>query len=324
MPLLSKNLTEEIPFKTNNAIIHIGAPRNGTTTLQKHLFPKIVNQKIFSKAAYAGSAKHEKNTNIMQSGTPKQLLQEIEFLTQSLNNEDVARKYLSRLIMPASIHCSQDPRDSNNKEEYSPVLSKAIQSIAQNYKNFFISSERLCDTSASLECTSVHDGNIRRVFPIYSLCEFLSKNSIKACITLSLRKPIPYLRSKYLRTFLQRRMTSGMRDLSPKEYIHKQAILESNHPGTSALTPAMHAEFIKQLQQHAFVKAFGFKELLASDDVFSLMGLQGEGKYAFRNFPRENKLPFTKEQEQEIEIEITQAIKQYGFYDRIMRAQMFE
>ena len=120
------------------------------------------------------------------------------------------------------------------------------------------------------------------------------------------------------------RKMQNLRQITPNEYIQKQSFLESNHPGTSALTPAMHAEFLKQLQKHAFVKAFGFQELLASDDVFSLMGLQGEDKYAFRDFPRENKLPFTKEQEQAIEVEITQALKQYGFYDRIMRAQMFE
>ena len=125
------------------------------------------------------------------------------------------------------------------------------------------------------------------------------------------------------RTVIQRRSIQ-QRDLSPKEYVNKQAILESNHPGTSALTPAMHSEFIKQLQQHAFVKAFGFQELLASDDVFSLMGLQGEDKYAFRDFPRENKLPFTKDQEQEIEAEITKALKKYDFYNRITKAQMFE
>ena len=117
----------------------------------------------------------------------------------------------------------------------------------------------------------------------------------------------------------------GERDLSPTEYIQKQAILESNHPGTSALTPAMHSRFIKQLQQHAFVKAFGFQELLKSDDIFSLMGLQGEDKLAFGSFPRENKLPLiTQEEEQIIESTITQSLKQYGFYDRIMKAQMFE
>lgn len=116
----------------------------------------------------------------------------------------------------------------------------------------------------------------------------------------------------------------GERDLSPTEFIQKQCHLERKYSGTSALTPAMHAEFIKQLNHHAFVKVFGFQELLASDDVFSMMGLQGEEKYAFRDFPRENKLPFSKEQEQTIEIEIIQALQQYGFYDRIMKAQMFE
>ena len=120
------------------------------------------------------------------------------------------------------------------------------------------------------------------------------------------------------------RKMQNLRQITPNEYIQKQSFLESNNPGTSALTPAMHSVFIKQLQQHSFVKAFGFQELLDSDDVFSLMGLQGEDKYAFRDFPRENKLPFTKEQEQSIEIEITQALKQHGFYDRIMKAQMFE
>ena len=114
------------------------------------------------------------------------------------------------------------------------------------------------------------------------------------------------------------------RDLTPVEFIQKQASLEVAFPGTSVLAPAMHAEFIKQLQQHAFVKAFGFQELLASDDVFSLMGLQGESKYAFRDLPRENKLPVTEEQEQAIEVEITQALKQYRFYDQIIKSQMFE
>tara|TARA_B100000073_G_C23512275_1_gene484349 strand:- start:217 stop:573 length:357 start_codon:yes stop_codon:yes gene_type:complete len=114
------------------------------------------------------------------------------------------------------------------------------------------------------------------------------------------------------------------RDLSPTEFIEKQIMLESSSPGTSALTPAMHSIFIKNLQKHAFVKAFGFQELTESDDVFLLMGLQGEGKYSFIDFPRENKLPFLKSQEQAIEIEITKSLKQHGFYNKIMKAQMFE
>jgi hypothetical protein len=126
-----------------------------------------------------------------------------------------------------------------------------------------------------------------------------------------------------MRTCLHR-LNIKARKVTPLEYIQKQCNLETSTPGTSALAPAMHAEFIKRLQQNSFVKAFGFQELLASKDVFSLMGLYGEDKYAFRDFPRENKLTFSKEQEQKIEVEITKALKQYGFYDRIMKAQMFE
>ena len=54
------------------------------------------------------------------------------------------------------------------------------------------------------------------------------------------------------------------------------------------------------------------------------MGVEGEEKYAFRVFPRENRVPVSKKQELAIEIEITQALKKYDFYDRIMKAQMFE
>ena len=54
------------------------------------------------------------------------------------------------------------------------------------------------------------------------------------------------------------------------------------------------------------------------------MGLQGQDKYAFRDFPRENNIRITKEQEIEIEIEIVRSLKRYGFYDRIIRAQIFE
>ena len=187
-----------------------------------------------------------------------------------------------------------------------------------------MSSEKLCETAASFACYSNHS-KFDWTFNYMPICDAICKACQKqALISVCLREPISYLRSKYLRTFIQRRHMQGERDLSPTEYIQKQSILESNHPGTSALTPSMHTEFIKQLQQHAFVKAFGFQELVASDDVFSLMGLQGEDQYAFRDFPRENKLPFTKEQQQAVEVEITKALKQYGFYDQIIKVQMLE
>ena len=45
----------------------------------------------------------------------------------------------------------------------------------------------------------------------------------------------------------------------------------------------------------------------------SLIGLQGEDKYAFRDFPGKQTALF-KEQEESIETEIKKALKQYGFH----------
>lgn len=52
------------------------------------------------------------------------------------------------------------------------------------------------------------------------------------------------------------------------EFINKQAALEAVAPSASALTPAMHAGFIKEVQKYAFVKAFGFQEFFALDGLF--------------------------------------------------------
>ena len=297
-------------------IIHPGAPRTGTTTIQKNLLGNAINSSIISKRAYSSSAKLDGNAFTRSDA---------QSILENINRRKQARALFSKEAMSAITKCTLGiAYERSDKEKIKAILKSLLNKIlAVSTKNqILISSERLCDTSASMFCQS----DLRKsenFYPLFALIDALRNHDSGCFISICMREPITLLRSRYTRTFLLRR-GANERDLLPREYIQKQCLLESNHPGTSALTPAMHTEFIKQLQQHAFVKAFGFQELLASDDVFSLMGLQGEEKYAFRDFPRENKLPFTKEQEQAIEVEITQALKQYGFYDRIMKAQMFE
>ena len=294
-----------------NKIIHIGTPRTGTTTLQKHLFNKAKSNAIASKEPFQGGAKGLGIiTNPSQLDTIQHHPEELRY--KSRNSE-----HLSKLTKISILAC--DSRKTKLAEgllkEYSNKLKQ--ESIKSTV---LFSSERFCDSSASLNGDSITKGD---KILIHTLLEISKTAQEPIDVLVCFRSPIPYLRSKYIRTCLHRQSINA-RKLTPSEYIQKQSTLEINHQGTSALMPAMHSEFIKQLQQYAFVKAFGFQELRASADVFSLMGLQGEDKYAFRNFPRENKLSLRKEQEKAIEIEITQALKQYGFYDRIMKAQMFE
>ena len=309
----------------NTFIIHIGTPRTGTTVIQKSLLPSAKHHLVLQKEAYqqSGESLNTETPYIAESNSENLATQ-----LNTINPIENPTTYFSRFIVNPAGGASHNSSIDDLRERYYPILVEAIRKLGKygerSNKTIVFSSERLCETAASFACYSNHS-KYDWTFNYIPICNAIREACQgQALISTCLREPISYLRSKYLRTFLQRRAMRGERDLSPAEYIQKQFILESNHPGTSALTPAMHSEFIKQLQQHAFVKAFGFQELLASDDVFSLMGLQGEDKYAFRDFPRENKLPFTKDQEQEIEAEITKALKKYDFYNRITKAQMFE
>ena len=293
-------------------IIHVGLPRTGTTTLQKSIFKLTNKTLVLSKDPHKASSKVNEKSIFINTHDPR-------------NNfyENIAKQLYDEIFVCA-LKLSVDRNRVEFKNRLEEAISKTWEISEDSKKQILFATERLVDTSTSIDGNSINNPNSEVEFPIHPLCHFTSQIGIlQPSITVCMREPIKYLRSKYLRTVSHRRSLT-FRALSPIEFIQKQAKLEINSPGTSVLTPAMHAVFIKQLQQHAFVKAFGFQELLASDDVFSLMGLQGEEKYAFRDFPKENKLPFSKEQEQAIEIEITQALKQYGFYDRIMKAQMFE
>lgn len=297
-------------------IINIGAPRTGTTTIQAHALKLIKRNHAMAKRPGTSDNFLTKNGKWKLSG--KQI---IDF-TRSITTLD--KRGLGHEISGAIRILAIASSPIRKSEKYVPsellkILISRMQKISS--MSILIHDERLCDCGASLDGNSTHKVDTR--FAIYPLLSVLTSLNIEPLITLCMRNPIPYLRSKYLRTFLIRK-SKNLPIITPNTYIQKQSILETTCSGTSAIAPAMHTEFIKQLQKQAFVKAFGFQELLDSDDVFSLMGLQGEDKYAFRDFPRENKLPFTKEQEQAIETEITKALKQYGFYDRIMKAQMFE
>ena len=69
---------------------------------------------------------------------------------------------------------------------------------------------------------------------------------------------------------------------------------------------------ITVLQKHLFSRA-------VSNIIYSKRAYKPSGRVTDKE-----RSTFTKEQEQSSEIEITQALKQYDFYDRITKAQMFE
>ncbi len=306
-------------------IIHIGAPRTATTTLQKHIFPYCKNKMVFSKIPFNSSGtvtNRKKSIGQWNSYSTLAYINSISKMKE-IDHYDFA----NQVLFPSASCLAHDPTKSISPKRWYPVMKSAINFLLERSaiekKDIFISSERLCDTAASFICQSRHE-EFSCKFPIIPFCESINEFTKSECLVLvTLREPLSYLRSKYSRTVIQRRLT-GARFLTPHEYIQKQSNLEINNPGTSAITPAMHLTFIKLLMNYSFVKAIGFRELTCSKDIFSLLGLNGESKYSFQKLPKENKLASSPLEINEIDDQIKSSLKQNGFYNRILNEQLFD
>ena len=285
-------------------IIHIGAPRTGTTVLQKHIFPQLKTTLGLTKRPYQPSVGNQQKAEYqLESKSPHKL-------TPSEQHD-----LLENTIMPGSIHKEEATRQKT---------ANLIRALFENKdtKRILISSELLCDNPASLNCHSKHHPKLSDKFYIYNLIDVFSKASITPTIAVCLRDPIPYLASKYLRTVVQRE-SSGERFLSPLEFISKQFALERSSPGSSALAPALHKTFLGQLNSAAKTIAFGFKDLVSSNDVFKLFQLDEPSKLRFSDYPRENGLRFDSKCKQQACEEIDATLQQIGLKREIIDNQVF-
>lgn len=294
-------------------VIHVGAPRTATTVIQKHLLRLCSKALVLSKKPFASSSGDKSRAEQIQD--VKRLLG-----LKSLSGlDDAALTGIFNLLYICCRELScQEPKGMCIKP-----LDHVVRILSLHNTNILISSERLLNTHASVDCLSSHRHGSDNRYPLYALINALRKAEVIPLISVCLRNPVEHLRSRYCRNLIQRKVNKK-RALGPDEYIQKQSSLEISHPGTSALAPAFHSEFVGELQRYGFVKAFGFQDLIASNDVFSLIGLQGEKAYAFQDFPREHKLPFTKEEEQAIEGDIVEALKRHSLYDKLLRTQVYE
>ena len=159
-------------------------------------------------------------------------------------------------------------------------------------------------------------------FPVYQVLRQVYEFGFSSRVFVVLRDPFEYLRSKYCRTCFQRR-SSGSRHISAGEYIDKQCKLELQWPGTSALSVAMHASFVRSLGQYSYVKAIGFRDLLASSDVFRLMGMQVKCLLILVIcLPKTSNLPGLSRSS--IRDAIKNSLVVNGFYDRVLQEKLYD
>ena len=286
--------------------IHIGAPRTASTTLQGHIFNHSTTCNLFCKEPYKPTLKQKRGIANNPTSFHKPL-QEGDLITK----RDLFERICHQSIFLTQPNCSPI---------YEKLLIQSIRlSIQTNQKEkILFSTERLSDTSASLNGECTHKLFSDKEFPIFPLTRTLKKIGINPTIIVCLRSPIQYLRSKYARTILQLHRSQFKNDLSPNTFIENQIALEKEIPGTSALTPAIHKNFISKLNAFSKVHAFGFNELTRSSDVFNLLGISGERKIPFHSAPVENKISNDSQWNYLVESEIIESLKKNHILEEII------
>jgi hypothetical protein len=303
--------------------IHIGAPGTGTTVLQKHLFVRSKRLLVLSKKPFkpSGQADH--------SGLLVQTLSKESKRVDSPSEEEAKQKLFDELMFYV-LKYSVSTERKWAELEIQRLAKRVVTIAAEREKDLLITTERLCDTSASLIGSSYHQPGSDSQFPITALTKALSEGGIESKIIVILRSPTEYLRSKYRCTCLERKRI-GLRGLEPEEFIIEQVTLEQRSPFSSAIAPAFHKEFIKRLNQiSCSVKAIGFKDLVSSQHVFHTLGILGEDIYSFRDFPVENMLRPLDDHtgketvsDKEIEARIIETLERFDYLEHLNSCHVY-
>lgn len=303
----------------DDIIFHVGAPRTATTVLQKYVFPSSKRYFCLSKNPFEASGILAKKASLANEYSR-------EFVDSMLRDDVISSEEKVNFFKFAFGLLPLKMSTFPENKELGLMFKKALfrLSISANaFEGALVSTERFVDTSASLNGDSMHKSKSDSSFPVYQVLRRVYEFGFSSRVLVVLRDPFEYLRSKYCRTCFQRR-SSGSRHISASEYIDKQCKLELQWPGTSALSVAMHASFVRSLSQYSYVKAIGFRDLLASSDVFRLMGMQGEMPINFGDLPAENSLNLPGLSRSSLRDAIKNSLVVNGFYDRVLQEKLYD
>ena len=141
----------------NAFVIHIGAPRTGTTVIQKSLLPRAKCHLLFQKQAYGPSGESINiETPYLAESNPEKLAAQLNVI----NPVDDPTAFFNRFIVNPASGASHNPSVDDQRQRYYPILVEAMRKLGKcgekSSKTIVMSSEKLCETSASLACYSSH------------------------------------------------------------------------------------------------------------------------------------------------------------------------
>lgn len=153
-------------FEGKSVIIHIGAPRTATTALQKHLLPACQSWHVVQKTPYEGS--------VLREFSPRKLVKLLTDLSSEpglLNLPSISHQLycnLESLVFATSL--------GDQRLDFRSLLGETLATLlaCTDRRGIVISSERLCDTRASLVGDSIHAPNAEKEFYIYTLARVIA------------------------------------------------------------------------------------------------------------------------------------------------------
>lgn len=319
-------------------LLHIGPPRTATTTLQKHVFPNVSHHLCLQKKAYRYHLKAAElqGCDIIPGQGYVIDYNQMKMMLGSLRETGLqaesSRDTLYFLVSASSeTLCMRSVQQSRMKKLWYQLLVQSLRLAAetvldeQGWSGLVIASEALSNTTVGIRGSlkAVADQDSLQTSVLCSAWREGVHGPIPH-ISFCLRDPIDYILSRYLRHCANRssKDAPGSR-LSPEQWLAVQAEAFSSQPQLSALFPAFHLSFTRFHARHGFIRPYGFEELLATDDVFALIGLDHEAKFSFSSLPRENRLRGLSQSAENIKVRIEATLKELQLFEQLRNEQIY-
>lgn len=315
-------------------ILYCGTPRTATTSLQKHVFPRIINYLCIHKQPYSFSREAIQGLPGSFSSTPNAVgvdMHSLKLSIKFLNDASVIDENWrnSTFAILRYLSSALGIRSCKQAKVYHALLSEALamaRRAARNYpmRGIIYATEGLSNTTFPLTCDPAVLTTTEKlpVEVIANAWSDMAENG-EVRIVFCLRDPLEHITSRYLR-YKHNKTRSKLSHaiVGEQEWIMRQCKAYNDNPVCSAFFPCFHMEFVKFHHRLGFVRSVGFQDIIHSSDILSALGLNERARINIAKAMPENSAGVDAVTRHETLSKIKEALGQSGYLEKMYMQQM--
>lgn len=266
---------------TSRLLLHVGLPRTGTTTLQRHVFPAM------TKTLYLG--KPWNNKVIGFDSSPLMLLKAIQQHKKLFDKDANIKEILQNTLFSIINNFAKSSYTKDRKQLLHIIKEFCLcidEMLSWQNLNLLHSNEALIE---SLSGTLALEGCKGLSVPLEFIAEL---GLLKRCIvSLVLREPLSFLRASFYKS-QEMRLRNGIHALSFESFIQRQIAIFLRQPSASRIFLCMHKPFITHMKKYCpHLVVNHYENLIEESHVLdALFGFKtGEKAINMKYLPGENK-----------------------------------